>query len=150
MLSFCQLGLTLPSAVAELLSPACGPPPNWQSSPSSIETPPFHGKGLCHNSFTIARGHRAHTHYQLTLQCSQKNGKLTYWFRALNKVKQATIFPSQWHFYMHHPSTQTQGSFCVSSIQWDVMLHFNIISHWLGTNTKWSLRPMANLCGMIH
>ena len=38
-----------------------------------------------------------------------------------------------------------QGSFCVCTSQWVTTLQCNIVSHWLGTCTKWSLFHMALL-----
>ena len=32
------------------------------------------------------------------------------------------------------------GSFCVCASQWEMVLHCNAISHWLGAYTEWSVK----------
>ena len=45
-----------------------------------------------------------------------------------------------------------QGSFCHAASQWETALHCNVVSHWLGAYTEWSLimRPLISKNGGIH
>ena len=48
-----------------------------------------------------------------------------------------TIFPD---IEIHIIKIRLRDYFVNVPSQWDMVLHCNVISHWLGANTKWSLR----------
>ena len=64
-------------------------------------------------------------------------------FRDTNESRQATnrIMFITWKVFSWIKSSAKRDQFVHALSQWETTLHCNIISHWLGTYTIWSLSP---------
>ena len=67
----------------------------------------------------------------------------THWIFSLLLLAGTSSHNRYTHYEYEVIFNNPRDHFVNGPSQWEMMLHCNVISHWLGANTKWSLQPIT-------